>query len=71
MENLYWTQHSCNVIVLSLAVLNRAKDEVSSMTKKAELKDKDVAESKRESVATGNSFEWKTGKGHQQVAPLR
>ena len=44
---------------------------MSSMTKKAELKDKDVAESKRESVATGNSFEWKTGKGHQQVAPLR
>ena len=37
------------------------------MAKKAELKDKDAAEAKRESIATDNSFEWKTGEAHQQV----
>ena len=38
------------------------------MTKKAELKDKDAAESKNESNATGNSFEWKSTEAHEQVA---
>ena len=42
-------------------------DEASCMTKKAELKDKDAAEAKRESIATDTSFEWKTGEAHQQV----
>ena len=40
------------------------------MTKKAELKDKDAAEAKRESIATDNSFEWKTGEAHQQVTTI-
>ena len=38
------------------------------MTKKAEVKDKDTAEAKKESIATGNSFEWKSTEAHKQVA---
>ena len=38
------------------------------MTKKAELKDKDAAEEKNESIATDNSFVWKSTQAHQQVA---
>ena len=38
------------------------------MTNKAELKDKDAAEAKKESIATDNFFEWKSTQAHQQVA---
>ena len=38
------------------------------MTNKAELKDKDAAEAKRESIATDNVFEWKSTQAHQQDA---
>ena len=37
------------------------------MTKKAELKDKETAEAKEESIVTGDSFQWKTGEAHRQV----
>ena len=35
------------------------------MTKKAEVKDKDTADAKKESIATGNSFEWKSTEAHK------
>ena len=38
------------------------------MTNKAELIDKDAAETKRESIATDNFFEWKSTQAHQQDA---
>ena len=38
------------------------------MTNKAELKDRDAAEAKRESIATDTSFEWKSTQAHQQDA---
>ena len=38
------------------------------MTKKEELKDNDAAEATKESIATDNSFEWKSTQAHQQVA---
>ena len=41
---------------------------MSCMTKKEELKDNDAAEEKKASIATDNSFEWKSTQAHQQVA---
>ena len=38
------------------------------MTKKEEMKDNDAAEAKKASIATDNSFEWKSTQAHQQVA---
>ena len=37
------------------------------MTKKEELKDNDAAEATKESIATDNSFEWKSTQAHQQL----
>ena len=41
---------------------------MSCMTKKEELKDNDAAEATKESIATDNSFEWKSTQAHQQLA---
>ena len=61
---VYWTQYARNDVGY---LSNRAKDEASCMTKKAELKDKDAAEAKK-SIDTVNSFEWKSTQAHQQFA---